>query len=60
MNRLTSLSHLALSLCLGYEAPPDSSLFNWLLGIRAAVGQCECDVETESVIGGHTGIIRGG
>lgn len=35
-------------------------LFNWLLGIRAAVGQCECDVEAEAVIGGQTCIIRGG
>lgn len=34
--------------------------FNWLLGIRAAVGQRECDVEVEAVIGGQSGIIRGG
>lgn len=24
------------------------------------MGQCECDVEAEAVIGGQTGIIRGG
>lgn len=50
-----------LSGVFGMKKTPDSSRFcNWLLGIRAAVGQWECDVEAEAVIGGQTGIIRGG
>lgn len=35
-------------------------VFNWLPGSRVAVGQWDCDVETEAAIGGQTGIIRGG
>lgn len=37
-----------------------SGHFNWLLGIGAALGPRECDVEVEAVIGGQSGIIRGG
>lgn len=61
-----SISHqpspTTLSLYMGSLAWKGNPVrvFNWLPGSRVAVGQWDCDVETEAAIGGQTGIIRGG